>query len=426
AEAGGSNPPGRTISPSNRTVSFMVYIFLGLLLLFLVILTIGLTVGGGSSPTTSSQVALEEIDDLDKLVSRAESHENNGEWGEAIKAWSRYLELEPESFDVMFRRGHDHYRAGDYEFAIEDLERVLEELDDPPSQIRLYLARCWGQLNRHTQSLSYFRDYIDEHPEDIKTAFEAARYARNQGKFQNAREIYRTIRDHSEHGDNQYLKCMLELTETAIDEGNAETASKYIDELKEFRQTGEFTNTQELQYLYAMARLQELKGNQPDADRLYRKIYERNPEFRNVTEIVEDQIAEMSQSELIKKFLKMNRDDLAELCEEIVKNMGYEPLKSIANNPEEIDVHARERAQMLKVNRILIAFKQWKETLGEMPVKEFELKMMEDRFDQGYLVCPGGFNHQAQEYADDSPDLNLMGPEQLLKKLPDSEHFLFE
>jgi tetratricopeptide (TPR) repeat protein len=393
----------------------------GLILLAAIVLFAGIFLDGGPSPRQikNEQQQLSDITDRNELIEMAEKYERHEQWEPAINTWDRYLELEPEAHEVRFRRGVSRRKAGQNERAIDDFQTVVEEVEDPPAQVHLYLARAHRDLESETSALAAYRDYLDEHPEDRSVAHEAADLAVSLDKMTAARDIYETMRELDD--PELYVEATLSLIRLDLDESHVERAESHFEELEGPKEDGYFTDQQHWEYLYQRARYHETAGDQSEADELYRKIYRDNPEYRDVTEIVEERIRNMSEDQLIKKMLSMDRDEFVRYCEDIVELMGYEVMSSDSFNPDEVEISAREKANMMKVNRVLFAFKKWDNQAGQMPLKEFELKMLENRYDRGFFVCPGGFNHKAKDYQDDSQDLELVGPERLLNYIREAE-----
>lgn len=401
--------------------SILLILIIGLFLLGGLVLVAGVFFEDKPTPQRieNEQNQLSDITDPDRLVEMAEKYERHDKWEPAVNTWSRYLELEPEAEQARFRRGVARHEAGQTQQAIDDLTEVTENVDDPPAQVHLYLARAHLDLEDEPVALNEFRTYLEEHPGDRSVAREAADLARSMEEPTVAREIYDRMRNLDD--PQLFAEGTLALIEMDLDERNAERAEEHFDEIEEYREDNQLSEQQHWEYLYQKARLYEEQGQQEEADELYREIYRDNPEFRDVAEIVEERIQSMSEDELIKKMLTMERDDFIRYSEDIVELMGYEVMTSDSINPDEVNISAREKAKMMKVNRVLFAFKKWDNQAGEIPLKEFELKMLEDRFDRGFFVCPGGFNHKAKEYETDSQDLELVGPERLLNYLKEAE-----
>jgi hypothetical protein len=57
--------------------------------------------------------------------------------------------------------------------------------------------------------------------------------------------------------------------------------------------------------------------------------------------------------------------------------------------------------------------------VAEWPLKEFELELLEKRFDKGFFVSPRGFRPSAVDYAEDT-FIELIGSDELLKYLKEA------
>jgi len=99
--------------------------------------------------------------------------------------------------------------------------------------------------------------------------------------------------------------------------------------------------------------------------------------------------------------------------------MGYEVMSSEDYGLYEVNVTAREAGQGLKADRILITFKRWESKVGEWPLREFELQLLEKRYDRGIFVAPYGFKKQARKYANEG-SIRLIGPDTLIEYLKEA------
>ncbi len=396
----------------------IVLILVGFLVVgaFILVLQIGL---GDPLNSEEEQEALRNMTDPGRVLDRARELEEQELWSQAVSARDRDQERVPGEHHAPYRRGYDLYREGEYHRALTDFERVLEEDDgDRSSPVQLYRARTLKALERGEDAFSAYQTYLETNP-NPEVGQEAAQLARHLDKCGEARNLLDRVRERGER--NHFIEATLLLVEMALEEGLPERASPYLEELEECRQQQQMSTHHRLEFQYRRAQWLSMTDREEEAEELYRDIYRERPSFMDVQAIVEEQLAEMTEQELIQKFLRLGRSDFVELCQSLVNLLDYEIISTDSLTPEEVDIVGRDKAVGFKVNRILFAFKQWGDPVGEFPVKEFEMKLLENRYDHGFLVSPGGFNPKAKQYAEGNPDLELMGPQKLLVHLRNQE-----
>lgn len=399
-----------------------MFLIIGLLLLVVVgggflVFAMQPDQNGDQQQTETDTPSISEAQTPEDLISLAEQFESNHQWTRASEAWTQLIEMEPNRTDAYFRRGLVSYRTENYQQASRDFEQVINEEEDPPPQIFLHTARALIKLDQRERAFPYYQEYQERDNPDPKVTKEIADLARSLEKWSQARQYYETLTDRA----NSELanESKLSLAQMALQRDFLDRAQEEVDELDDKFENNSLTDRQELHYWYLKAKSLDYKEKSEQADRYYRKIYQRDPSYRDVKEIVEQQISDMDSQSLVQKFQRMDQTSFEDLCRRIVEGMDYEVVQANFLNPEELDIIAREQSMSLRVTRILFAFKQWQETAGELAIKEFEFKLVENRHDNGYFVNPAGYNAAAQNYARGNEKINLLGPEEILAYLHD-------
>lgn len=394
----------------------------------ILLLLVGTVVGGlilvlkanspkNDNPDDNSFGNLDSLDDSDRIIDLAKEHESNHQWSRAREAWSRLIEQEPDRTEAYFRRGLVAYRLEDYQQAAEDFQRVMEENDDHPAELFLHTARCHLELDEPDRAFSCYQEYYEQGDPSDEVIKEMANLARRLERWSQARQYYEYLKEHAD--EPLATDAELALANIALERDLLDRVDDEMSSLAGKFEENRLNENQELDYWYLKAKRLDRDDQPEKADRFYRKIYQRNPDYRDVKTIVEDQLANLDADSLVRKFQGMDQASFRDLCERIVEGMNYELVESEMNNPEELTIVAREKSMSLRVTRILFDFKQWQEQAGELAIKEFEFKVVEDRFDRGYFVNPAGYKAGAQNYARGNDKLNLMGPSDVIDHLQD-------
>ncbi|MGM0381384.1 MAG: tetratricopeptide repeat protein [bacterium] len=335
----------------------------------------------------------------------------------AVENWSRVLENRPDQMKPYMERGKIFYQLEEYERALNDFNKAYSDFDDAPGKVILYRARSYYGLGALDRALKCYREYIEEAPEDVEAALEAAWVAEEDEDISEAKALYNYVR---EEGDSlHFTRATLALIRLSIQQGQAGDAEENIQELDEMSDRGQIPEPYRLNYLYMKAKFNELIEKRSEALQIYRRIYQEKPDFKDVEQILEDEISKMDEEDLINQYLHMDREEFSRVAERIVELMGYEVVNIDAFGPDEINVAAHDDSEMFKVNRVLFTFKRWNQSVAEWPLKEFELELLEKRFDKGVFVSPLDFRPSALDYAEQT-EIELVGPNELLDYLQEA------
>jgi tetratricopeptide (TPR) repeat protein len=368
-----------------------------------------------SSPdeTDSENVPLEELSSAQEIVSRAKKLESNNEWEAAREAWNHLIEVDPDRPEAYFRRGIAAYRCDDYEQAVGDFEKIIEEQDDPPPEIHLQTAKTYLKLNQPQEGYSHYRTYHEMGEPGPSRTKEIADLARSLERWSEAREYYEALRENSVE-ENYAIRARLNLAEMALNRDIMDRVESEMEALDELDESDKLDGGQQLHYWYLKAKLHDINGKKEKSDKLYRQIYQRDPSFRDVEDIVEKQIEALDADSLIEKFQRMDKTTFDEFCQRVVEGMEHKVVQSKFEDPEELDILARKQSMSPNVNRVLFSFKRWQETAGELAIKEFEFKLLENRYDKGYFINPAGYNSAAENHARGNQKIKLVSVDEIL------------
>ncbi|MFB6346222.1 MAG: tetratricopeptide repeat protein [bacterium] len=359
-----------------------------------------------------------DVDLDDALVRLGQIYEKARNYPRAIDTWSRYLEQYPDSMEAHFRRGRLYYAENKVDRALNDFLSIEDNFDERPDLLALYLGRCYRRIDQYEDAFDYYEDYLQNNPDDYQALLELSDVAQEIGKGDRARSALNQVKD---HGDTeQSAEALVRLIRISLEESGLEEADDFISQLKDLNDKKGLTETLNLHRKYLEAKLHEERDNPEEALDLYRSIYMQRPEFKDVEDIIEDKIEQIDPQELLQNFLSMGRDEFVKTSEEIVKIMGFTIVDTDAFGPDEVNITARDDSSGPKISRVLFTFKRWDNTVAEWPLREFELQLLEQRFDRGIFVAPRGFQRSAEEYVEQSP-IRLIGPDTLLQYLREVE-----
>ncbi len=356
---------------------------------------------------------LNQIQDKENLIRLARRYQNNGKNHKAIKAWDNYLELAPDSMAALAQRGKLYFQEREYEAALEDLEKAVEVADESYPEVYLYLARIYRNRGNVEEALRYYSQYMEVAPENISVVFEVADTARKGRQHEEAIRMYELARE--EGIKSLYIEATLKLVELCFTLEKKEKLADYLKDLYELDRKNELSKSASLTARYFHARLLEKEGRSEEAMEKFRQIYLEQPDFKDISSIIQSYIEESEGEMILERILNCSTDKFQEIAKKIVNNMGFK-IKRIKNsNEEEIFFVALEESGLWSTERALFGFKQWDFKVGEWPVKEFELKVIDEHYNRGYLVVPGGYSRSALEFVRKSNQVEVIAPGQIIQ-----------
>ncbi len=360
----------------------------------------------------------EGVSTNDALVRLGQIYEKGELFEKAIDTWSRYLEQNPDSMEAHFRRGRLYFRKNRIDRAFQDFRSIEENFEDSPDLLCLYLGRCLYRKEQYDQAYDYYNEYLNSNPNRVDAQVELASLARKVGKEDEARELYETIL--REGSLSQEAEAGLSMASMAREEGNLEEAEQHLNALEELREERGMPENLDLHRRYQNAKLLEARGEDETALDIYRSLYEKRKNFLDVESIIDERIEQLDPKDLLDNYMNVDRATFSRMAQEIVELMGFEARSSDNFGPDEVNVSAREETSGPNVNRVLFTFKRWENNVGEWPLREFELQILEKRFDRGIFVASGGFTFSAKQYVERN-SIRLIGPDTLLQYLKEVE-----
>ncbi len=358
---------------------------------------------------------LEKLNDPEELYQLAHRLGSVGQLKKSLLAWGRYLELDGDSAEARMERGKIFYQSQKYDRALEELKKARDE--DVFPEIDLYLGRCYREKGNIQKAVDSYQQYMDNVPENLNIGFEIADAAREGQKFDEARKIYKLIRERGVR--KLFIMATLQLIEMEMKQDNTEKVAGYLKDLYRLDRKGKLNTSDELEVRYQHARLLERKGNIEEALRLYQQIYKIQPDYRDVTENIENYIDSLEDKEFLADYLNSERRNFVEISRRIVEMMGHEPESIFQPEDGGVGIIAAGTGGFWREEKILYDFKKWDYAVSEWPVREFELNVIEKKVQKGYFVSPGGFKPGAIKFARGKQNVELLGPEDLVSYLPE-------
>jgi len=118
----------------------------------------------GAQPTKSpSQLASNEKDDLELLYQKGKEAQKSFDLDEATIIYKKILERDPHHYRSRKRLGEIYYIVGEYEPAIREFKKVIEENPRNPGAAKSNLVLCYLAVDRPENALKYISPEIDRY-----------------------------------------------------------------------------------------------------------------------------------------------------------------------------------------------------------------------------------------------------------------------
>ncbi len=204
---------------------------------------------------------------------------------EAVKYYRRYLEIEPDDFEILGKLGRLYVKIDRREDAVECFEKVFEFEKDNPGAARglQQIARRYEKDYQYEPAARVYRQILDN--SYFKKAEVQFRYGINlfrQGKMEDALSVFQKI----EQGDEKFRARVLVFIARCLNEmGSPGVALSRLQEVDPDNQAFPLNLRLNLHYWYG--RSLEAEGEIERALKHYREIMATDVAYRDVAERIE-------------------------------------------------------------------------------------------------------------------------------------------
>lgn len=113
-------------------------------------------------PTDPCQSVYVDFEAVQQFTRHGDNALENGNFDEAITAYTCALNIEAAYPFAYYGRGMAHYQQEKYELAIEDLLMALDYAGhDPQPEYYLSLAMSYDAIGETSQALDFYQQYLD-------------------------------------------------------------------------------------------------------------------------------------------------------------------------------------------------------------------------------------------------------------------------
>ena len=126
------------------------------------------------------------------LYRKGETLFNISEYPDALKAFDKALEVDPNHFLSLYDKGRTLIAIGSFEEAIE-IFKEAEKIDPDQENIYTNIGYCLNDLRRYSEALPYFERTLEMNPSNVAALNGKVRSLGNLGKHLEGRKVCERI-----------------------------------------------------------------------------------------------------------------------------------------------------------------------------------------------------------------------------------------
>jgi len=227
----------------------------------------------GSIPSPSPSKTI----NIENLYQKGKDAQRSFDLEEAEVIYKKILEIDPHHYRARKRLGEVYYFIGEYEPAIREFKKVLEENPPNSGAAKSNLVLCYLAVDRPENAMEYISPEIDEYSRwGTHYSFLAqAQYARFilAGSGTERKEILRKIRSVLKEGikknDAPYINSMLSAS-LSLFNGNYNQTGKYLESALGQEESGR----DRISMLFLIGAINVREGNRKRAESYFKKVIE--------------------------------------------------------------------------------------------------------------------------------------------------------
>ncbi len=350
------------------------------------------------------------LDEFEITLRHAMSALKTKKYNEAYNSFAFAKSLDKADFDLDNNLGYLEYLRKNYQRA-ESLLRSAKKLQPEALLTCKHLGLCCSKLGKFKEAVSYLSQWLESQPEDKESRFVLAKCYFHLTQFKPAEHIFKQLRADPQYG------AQASLYSGTIHMNNKSYENAIMDFEVGLRQEKETTKLAlELKYRLAAAYVQMENLNQ--AVVLLRAIWEVNPNFRDVGEVLK-KYQELSTNQSFRSYLMATASEFSNLCRNIAQNYFEKAstrIMDISSSDDDCVDILTEVVTRKWEDVVIFRLMRNNNNLGDLAVRDFYIRMKDLRAGRGIFITAGTFNKKAEEFVE-ARLIDLLDKESLLKQL---------
>jgi tetratricopeptide (TPR) repeat protein len=322
-----------------------------------------------------------------------------GQLEEAQKEYVVLSKLEPHNAEYLYQIGNLFYQRGMKEPALAYLDKAFKS-GKTSAELFFLMGKIYYEMSKTQEALGSFTNCVKLDPKNAEGHYYIAIILKAMNSFGKAvqeLEVAEQTRDNNLKIKAIYQKglCKLEVGELDGAKADFERALKYSSE----------ENNTTIAIRYTLGMTYEKERRLVEAVEQWEKVAQLRPNFQDVQAKLAE-YEDLRVDDKLKDLLTSTPTTFEIICQNFLKNLGYETLESHAIDDDNIEIVGMERSLKWRENRgskVLIKISRDSEEINEDAVAKLvdSLKLIHGT--RAIYITTGKFTPQAARWSENRP-----------------------
>lgn len=325
--------------------------------------------------------------------------------------------MKSDVFELDFNLGYLEFTRKNYEKAEPLLRNAMSQKPDDPLALR-YLGHTLFKLKKYKEANTLLRRAIDLAPDDKESLFAIAQCYYELNQNEQAEKIFTHLRPDPVLGphaamfagtihmnQHSWQKAAMDFE---IGLRHQDIKPDLLIELK-YRLAGAHIKMQDI----------------PKALPLYKQVYDLNPQYKDITELIK-RYSELSMNKNLQIFMLAPTSEFVSLCRKMTNVIMPKTKSKIiditVNQTDYADILSEVHTKAWE-DIVLFRFIRSGGKVGEFMVRDFHAHVKDLKAGRGFVVSAGSFSEEAARFVE-ARLIDLIDKEELMKLLHKLDHKL--
>ncbi len=317
---------------------------------------------------------------------------------DAITAFKRLVDLQPNNKDARFELGKLYYSTREYGLCIPQLERVIQ-IDAGSAEASELLSHALAAQGSHDRAADVLYKRLATDRQNVNLWIRMANLYRTAKNDERQAEAWRVVMEITQPGDANHISAVVQLGKLAfLGSRHAEA----IDALKDAIRLCPQDDTRTLKSVkYYLGKTYQALGQKAQSLHAFSEVYQMDRSYKDVRELLHDSMELLSDEDLTEEIKKLSVDDFTSMAVSIVEKLGFRPTSVEVVNSLDLKVNAKLEETGKDRNVLLVFQRDAEIDIGELSIRTFLIECEEKHVEYPVYLTTGGFSFEAQLKAKD-------------------------
>jgi tetratricopeptide (TPR) repeat protein len=329
----------------------------------------------------------------------AEIYVKFGQLEEAQKEYIILSKLEPHNAEYLYQIGSIFYQRGMREQALAYLDKALKS-GKSSSDIYFLMGKIYYEISRPNEALAILSNCVKLDPKHAEAHYYIGLILKSMNSYGKAIQEFEAAEQTKDTGlkiKAIYQKglCKMEVGDLEAAKADFERGLKYSNE----------ENNTTIAIRYALGLAYERERRLVEAVEQWEKVAQLRPNFQDV-QLKLAQYEDLRVDDKLKDILTSTPTTFEIIINNLLRNMGYEPLESTMIDEDNLEITGVEKSSKwrnVKGGKVLIRVSRDNEDVGEDQIANLVEKLKTIHGIRAVYITTGKFTPQALRYSENRP-----------------------